>query len=283
MLQSLWNEVLDRFGTNYVTYHAWGSIILVNGIFFLFGGLFVLMDLTGRPKSWQKYKTQPNMHDALNWPKFRSLLITVLINQFVIGSIFMFGTAWLHLKIHGHPEDLSVLPSLSEFLFQMTIFTLIEEVLFFYAHWAFHHRSIYKYIHKKHHEWTAPIAFEAVYAHPIEHLISNLMPASVGPLLFNSHVLVTLFYFSLITFVTVCHHSGYHLPLLPSPQAHDFHHMTFNQNYGALGIFDYIHGTDQGFRKHVAFQRHHTLFTTKSAQELHPDPNSTGKQKLKEF
>ena len=31
-------------------------------------------------------------------------------------------------------------------------------------------------------------------------------------------------------------------------QAHDFHHLKFNQCYGVLGILDYLHGTDQQFR-----------------------------------
>ena len=43
-------------------------------------------------------------------------------------------------------------------------------------------------------------------------------------------------------------HSGYHFPLFPSPEAHDFHHLKFNQCYGVLGILDYLHGTDTLFR-----------------------------------
>jgi sterol desaturase/sphingolipid hydroxylase (fatty acid hydroxylase superfamily) len=43
-------------------------------------------------------------------------------------------------------------------------------------------------------------------------------------------------------------HSGYHFPLFPSPEAHDFHHLKFTQCYGVLGILDYLHGTDTLFR-----------------------------------
>lgn len=35
-----------------------------------------------------------------------------------------------------------------------------------------HHPTLYKKIHKKHHEWTAPIGVISVYAHPIEHVVS---------------------------------------------------------------------------------------------------------------
>lgn len=44
-------------------------------------------------------------------------------------------------------------------------------------------------------------------------------------------------------------HSGYHFPFFPSPEAHDFHHLKFNQCYGVLGILDYLHGTDIQFRE----------------------------------
>ncbi len=43
-----------------------------------------------------------------------------------------------------------------------------------------HHPRLYKYVHKKHHEWTAPIGWVAVYAHPVEHIISNMLPPVMG-------------------------------------------------------------------------------------------------------
>ncbi len=43
-------------------------------------------------------------------------------------------------------------------------------------------------------------------------------------------------------------HTGYHLPFFPSNEAHDYHHLSFNQCFGIIGILDFVHGTDRLFR-----------------------------------
>lgn len=45
-------------------------------------------------------------------------------------------------------------------------------------------------------------------------------------------------WFAVATLVTVVQHSGYHLPLLPSPEFHDWHHAANSGNFGSLGLLD---------------------------------------------
>jgi len=67
----------------------------------------------------------------------------------------------------------------------------------------------------------------AQYAHPIEHILSNVLPVYIGPLICGSHIATAWLWYALALFSTTISHCGYHFPFLPSPEAHDFHHMVY--------------------------------------------------------
>ncbi|KAG1670634.1 Fatty acid hydroxylase domain-containing protein 2 [Nymphon striatum] len=166
------------------------------------------------------------------------------------------------------PEDL---PSFPWVLIELVVCVLAEEVVFYYSHRMLHHPRIYKYIHKKHHEWVAPIAITSLYAHPVEHILSNLLPPFVGPFLLGSHVATTWLWYTIAALSTLNAHSGFHFPFFPSPEAHDYHHLKFNQNYGVLGILDRLHGTDVNFRNSPIYDRHIMLLSLVPLKQLYPD------------
>ncbi len=92
----------------------------------------------------------------------------------------------------------------------------------------FHSHYLYKVIHKTHHEWTAPVGISASYCHPIEHFIVNILPIATGPMLLGgclgNHLVSEWVWLTAAIISTTISHSGYHLPFLPSPEHHDFHH-----------------------------------------------------------
>jgi len=72
------------------------------------------------------------------------------------------------------------LPSLPYAIASFVFFIICREISFYYSHRLLHHPLLYKHIHKKHHIWTSPVAIAATYAHPVEHVVSNVIPLILG-------------------------------------------------------------------------------------------------------
>jgi len=151
---------------------------------------------------------------------------------------------------HWMVLDMRELPSLFDAARQLAIIVLAEEVLFYHSHRLLHHPALYRRFHKNHHEWTAPVGLASVYCHPLEHVLSNAGPAMIATLAARAHVVVFYAFSFLAVVNTTVVHAGYHFPFVyPSPEHHDFHHETFNSNFGVTGLCDYIYGTDAKFKE----------------------------------
>ena len=105
----------------------------------------------------------------------------------------------------------------------------------------------------------------------MEHLVCNAGPAFMGPFIMGSHITTGWIWLSLALVTLVNAHSGYHFPFMPSPEAHDFHHLKFTQNFGVLGVLDRLHGTDAVFRKSRAYERNIMLLGFTPVKQTFPD------------
>jgi len=268
--QSRWDIIYyDVFGGDVMLMGFWGTFIISNTVFFSFNSLLMFLDLTGKPEFLLRYKIQDAKEVPLNRTSFMRCLRLVLFNTMVVGAPVTYG---FHKIMQYRGCDFGpVLPSFHWVVIELAVFILMEEFGFYYSHRLMHHPRLYKHIHKKHHEWTASIGIVGVYAHPLEHVISNLLPPVLGPILMGSHVTTAWLWFSMALISTSISHSGYHFPFLPSPEAHDFHHLKFTNNFGVLGILDRLHGTDTIFRASKQYQRHYMSLTMAPLRQVHPD------------
>jgi len=197
-----------------------------------------------------KYKIQSQYQPSLK--DYIKVMKLVLTNQITVNIPFGLLVFYPLFQYRGCLYD--ILPMelpLSYILLHLTGFLLLEELGFFYSHLLLHKPFFYKNIHKLHHQFTAPIGLAAVYAHPIEHALSNLFPLILGPLILRSHIFVIWIWFFLGITNTTNSHSGYAFPGFPSSLPHDFHHSNYNNCYGVLGVLDWLHGTDKQFKIHL--------------------------------
>ncbi|KAJ8028198.1 Fatty acid hydroxylase domain-containing protein 2 [Holothuria leucospilota] len=268
--ETLYTKYYVLFGSDVFNVGVWGMFAATTLAFWAVALVFLIVDVTGRPTFIKKYKVQPEENDPIPTDKLLKCLAVVLYNQFVIGLSFLYVLHHLFRR-RGCSFDPGDLPTFKRFLLEALVFLIIEEIGFYYGHRLLHHPTLYKHFHKIHHEWTAPIAAVTIYCHPLEHVLANLIPAMMGPLVMGSHFAVMLLWGVSAQTTAMIHHCGYHLPLMSSPEAHDFHHLKFNQNFGVLGILDRLHGTDTLFRNSKQQYRHFLLLSLTPLTTLVPD------------
>ncbi|KAH8265910.1 hypothetical protein KR038_010458 [Drosophila bunnanda] len=242
-LQDLWLRLLEVVGEDPWRLWVLGSTVVIFSVYWLYAAIFTLMDITNRPRFLRKYKIQPGQNEPVDLRRLWSAVKVVLFNLTVVNLL----TSWVFFELVFKSEnssDIRVLPTFRRAVRDVATFVVLEEVMFYYAHRLLHHRSVYKYVHKKHHEWTAPIAAITLYAHPVEHIVANLLPVATSLALLGTHVALAYVIFALAIVNSMSDHTGYSFPWSAgSVRFHDYHHAKFNYNYGVLGLLDKLHGT----------------------------------------
>ncbi|KAL8621065.1 hypothetical protein ACOMHN_040590 [Nucella lapillus] len=274
--QKQWRNIYLYCGSNSFVLGVLGTTLFGCLVFWLTNAFLLVLDVTGKPATLLRYKVQPNKNTPVSRDALWRCVELVLFNQIIVGIPMAMAVYWA-MEWRGCSVSPDDLPTFHWALLELIICVLVEEIGFYYSHRLLHHPRLYKHVHKRHHEWTAPIGVVALYAHPVEHVLSNLLPPALGPLLLGSHLATAWMWFSLALMSTTVAHCGYHFPFLPSPEAHDYHHLKFNQNFGVLGVLDRLHGTDNQFRASKAYQRHFLLLGFIPMSQQFPDQPSKSK------
>ncbi|KAJ3034017.1 C-4 sterol methyl oxidase [Rhizophlyctis rosea] len=206
---------------------------------------------------FRKYKIQESKENTpeLYWKCIRHVIQSQLTIQLPMMMGFHPAATLLGMKFLEVP-----FPTLSTIALSCLFCMIAEDTYHYFAHRLLHYGSLYKNIHKLHHEYSAPFGLAAEYAHPIEVLFTG-MGFFVGPAILllcgvDMHVMTMAAWLAVRLVTVVDVHSGYDFPwsirnVLPfwgGSDFHDYHHMAFVGNYSStFRWWDWIFGTDAGY------------------------------------
>uniref|UniRef100_A0A096MGI1 Fatty acid hydroxylase domain containing 2 n=1 Tax=Poecilia formosa TaxID=48698 RepID=A0A096MGI1_POEFO len=250
--QKLWTQVYLLFEGHDAALFFVGTMLAPTSVFWMLNGLLLLVDTSGKPSFITRYRIQEGRNDPVDPAKLRQAVRTVLFNQVLVSGP-MVVLVYLLASRTGRPCG-PELPTFHRGLMELALFSMLEEILFYYSHRLFHHPSLYKHFHKQHHEWTAPIGIVSIYAHPLEHVVQP--PFFLRLLLVDSLKMFPSFSVSKQT-----NSNTKHLFMFFAPEFNQKHHLMFNQCFGVFGVLDRLHGTDSRFRQTKQYERH-TLLTS---------------------
>ena len=139
-----WDLLLASFTTQQLI--VWGLWLLVCGTYWGFGGLFHLVDRSGRPEALSRAKLQPRRA-----PDRARVTTSQLCANLLAGQVFiLLPYSFLQYRVHTSswiPLGLRVeaaLPEVPEVLAHLAALVLLEEFFFYYTHRLLHQPWLYR-------------------------------------------------------------------------------------------------------------------------------------------
>lgn len=214
-------------------------------VFWLLCGIFTVVDLQ-QPKDLHPFKTQETWYPTRK--QLQTAVIVTLRNQTV--TLLEMTFVWQFFSDAAPDAFAQELPTLFTVVVHLAVIASFTEVVFYTGHRLLHTPWWWKNVHYIHHQWHSPYALTAIFAHPIEHLMSNFFTLHVGALVMGSHI--TIWYLGALgmTAAVVIQHTGFHLPFIPEflcDETHDYHHSQGFDNLGAFNLLDGICGTNASY------------------------------------
>jgi sterol desaturase/sphingolipid hydroxylase (fatty acid hydroxylase superfamily) len=220
-----------------------GMFAMVIGRYFLIAGLFHMVFFVWFKQRWQQRRLGKKPFDKLQFKKeVKWSLITSLIFAFAgafTTVLWQKGITKIYVDIKEYP--LWYLPV------SLIISMLVHETYYYWLHRWMHNPSVFKLMHKVHHDSNTTSPWTAFSFHPLEGLLQAIiLPVTI--IFLPMHLYVLLLQLSIMTFSSVINHLE--IEVYPSKfnnnfigkwmigaTHHSLHHKQFKYNFGLYFTF----------------------------------------------
>lgn len=101
-------------------------------VYWIFGGIYTLLDITNRPAALRRYKIQPGTNEPVDTRELCKVIAQVLFNQIIVGLPIAY-CSYHFMEWRGYPS-VRELPTFHWVLVEIAIHILCEEIGFYYSH-----------------------------------------------------------------------------------------------------------------------------------------------------
>ncbi len=233
--------------------------------YLLFAGVAWLLGYVLFKWRWQHRKINPKQ-PALSdmWREFRWSALTVIVYG-LVGAATIWASKLGWLQMYRKIDSRGWL----WFFASIGIAVLIHDTWFYWTHRLMHHRKLFRWFHKVHHESTNPSPWAAYSFAPLEAMVQALIFPIVMVLIPMHPLAFMVFMIWQIAF-NVAGHTGYEYTprwlmdsmlgrFLNTPTHHAMHHEKLRGNYGLyFNLWDRFMGTN-----HADYERRYREVTSR--------------------
>ncbi len=230
--------------------------IIIIGRYFLVAGLFYFIFYVWFPSKWKERKINKKeykkgqLKKEIKWSMITALLFSIAGTLTVILWQKGYTRVYTKIDLYGW----WYLPV------SLVIFMLLHETYYYWIHRWMHIPSVYRIVHKVHHNSKIASPFTAFSFHPVEGLLQAIF-LPIMLMILPMHYYVIIIQLTIMTFSSVINHldieiypkGSYNIwsKWVIGATHHSLHHTQFKYNYGLYFTFwDKIKKTESpGFKK----------------------------------
>ena len=152
------------------------------------------------------------------WDKLLGVsAIYLFINEVIIPIILKYIIAFFYFD--SIDTQIQEIPTRNELLVQMIICLIVSELFSYISHRLMHTKYLYRMLHKTQHDYLTNISLTTFHMHPIDFIISFIIPAIIGPIIlvkyYKLHEISLWCWIIIINGFKIDSYCGYNIPFSP--------------------------------------------------------------------